>query len=173
MIAEYVVEGVGVFPAGVAYTHPTMGYRTVNLGFGMESMMGDRAGDGFFEPGASDRVDLMENIMHYFGIMVHETAIDDPDRIAVTSLAPASPNPFNPLTTVRYSTASRGHAVIRIYDVAGRLVRTLVDGEVDAGEHAAIWDGRSDSGDRAASGVYFVRMETHGFRAVRKAVLLK
>jgi flagellar hook assembly protein FlgD len=52
-------------------------------------------------------------------------------------------------------------------------VRTLVDGEVDVGEHVAVWDGRTDAGDRAASGVYFVRMETHAFRAVRKAVLLK
>lgn len=173
MIAEYVVEGVGVFPAGVAYTHPDKGYRTVNLGFGMESMMGDRAGDGFFEPGASDRVDLMENIMHYFGIMVHETAIDGPGGTAVTSLGAAHPNPFNPLTTVRYGVASRGRATIAVYDVAGRLVRTLVDGEVDAGEHVAVWDGRTDFGKRAASGVYFVRMEALGFRAVRKAVLLK
>jgi flagellar hook assembly protein FlgD len=48
----------------------------------------------------------------------------------------------------------------RVVDVAGRVVRTLIDRTVERGEHSLIWDGRTDSGERAASGVYFVRLES-------------
>jgi hypothetical protein len=170
LIAEYVDGDMNVHPAGVAYTHPTLGYQTVNLGFGMEYMLGDRIGNGFFYSGAPDRVDLMENILNYFGIMAHATGAD---AAPVTALGRARPNPFNPTTTIEYSTAERARVGIRVYDLAGRLVRTLIDAERGPGEHEAVWDGTTDSGDRAASGVYFVRMETGGFRAAEKLVLLK
>ena len=173
LVAEYVVDGLGTFPAGVAYTHPTMGFQTVNLGFGMESMLGDRMGNGFFSPGAPDRVDLMENILNYFGLLVHATEVDEAHDLAVTSLGRARPNPSNPATTIEYGIAAPGRASLRVYDLAGRLVRTLVDGEAQPGEHRAVWDGTTDSGDRAASGVYFVRMDTGGFSASEKLVLLK
>lgn len=173
LIAEYVVDGVGTFPAGVAYTHPTLGYQTVNLGFGIEFMLGDRMGNGFFLSGAPDRVDLMENIMHYFGIMAHETEIDGPDGALTTALGHARPNPFNPVTTIDYSVAVPGRVALRVYDVAGRLVRTLIDSELEPGEFEAPWDGTTVEGLRAASGVYFVRMESDGFTASEKLVLLK
>ena len=87
-----------------------------------------------------------------------ETNVPDEPALATRLLAP-SPNPFNPATTIAYTLASEGHAAVRVFDAAGRLVCTLVDREHEAGEHATTWDGRTDAGDRAASGVYFVRME--------------
>jgi hypothetical protein len=173
LVAEYMVEGVGTFPAGVAYTHPTMGFQTVNLGFGIESMLGDRMGNGFFWPGAADRIDLIENILNYFGLMVHATEVDEAHDLAVTSLGRPRPNPFNPATTIEYSITAHGRVSLRVYDPPGRLVRTLVDDDLDAGEHRAVWDGTTGEGLRAASGVYFVRMETGGFCASEKLVLLK
>ncbi len=170
-VAEYVRQDMSHWPAGVAYDHPD-GFQTVNLGFGMEFMLGDRMGNGFFLSGAPDRVDLMENIMHYFGIMVHETEVNDTQGIA-TTLGRGRPNPFNPVTTIEHSVARPGRVTLRVYDLAGRIVRTLVDAELEAGEHEAPWDGTTDEGLRAASGVYFVRMETAGFRASEKLVLLK
>ena len=83
------------------------------------------------------------------------------------------PNPFNPKTTVRFDRPEAGPTRISIHDVSGRLVRTLLDGKMPAGRHAVDWDGRSDSGGRVASGVYFIRMRAGGFEARRKAVLLK
>ncbi|MBD3347632.1 MAG: T9SS type A sorting domain-containing protein, partial [Candidatus Eisenbacteria bacterium] len=84
-----------------------------------------------------------------------------------------SPNPFNPVTEVSYGLPSEGRVALRVYDVSGRLVRTLVDGEVDAGYHTVVWDGRDDGGSSVASGVYFCRMEASDYGATTKMVLLK
>jgi flagellar hook assembly protein FlgD len=62
---------------------------------------------------------------------------------------------------------------LAIYNVAGRLVRTLVDGEVDPGYHSVVWDGRDNNGVEVGSGVYFCRMEAEGFDDSTKMVLLK
>lgn len=177
-MAEYVLEDMTVWPAGVAYTHPTMGYQTVNIGFGVECMIGDLRPNGHYTTGAYDRVDFMANIMEYFGKTPTGpgTGAED-DGLFVTGLAHARPNPFNPMTTIEYTAAAPSRVTIRVYDVAGKVVRTLVDSPVEAGPHTAAWDGANDSGQRAASGVYFVRMEAEGpagaFREVRKVVLLK
>jgi subtilisin-like proprotein convertase family protein len=84
-----------------------------------------------------------------------------------------SPNPFNPVTTVSYGSPSDAHVHLAIYNVAGRLVRTLVDREVDPGYHSVVWDGRDNNGVEVGSGVYFCRMEAEGFDASVKMVLLK
>ncbi len=152
-----------------------MEYRTVNLGFGLEFMMDALQPNGFYATGIYDRADFMANILEYFG---KEPAGPGTGVAgtpgAMTRLGLARPNPFNPVTTIEYVLASRGHVTIRVYDPAGRTVRTLVDAAVDAGEHTAIWDGTTDSGDHVASGVYFLRMETdEGYAASGKIVLLK
>ncbi len=177
LVAEYVLEDMTVWPAGVAYTHPTMGYQTVNLGFGMEFMIGDLLPNGHYTTGAYDRVDFMANIMEYFGKepTATPTGAEGADVLA-NHLGHARPNPFNPMTTIEYTVAAPSGVTIRVFDVAGRTVRTLVDAHVAAGRRMATWDGTTDSGERAASGVYFVKMDAHGgdvFRATRKLVLLK
>ncbi len=84
-----------------------------------------------------------------------------------------SPNPFNPVTKVSYGSPSDAHVRLAVYNVAGRLVRTLVDGEVDPGYHSVVWDGRDNNGVEVGSGVYFCRMEAEGFDDSTKMVLLK
>ena len=88
-------------------------------------------------------------------------------------LAQNCPNPFNPVTTVRYGLAEGGRVTLRIYDVTGRVVRTLVDQRQPAGRHAVLWDGRNDAGQRVGSGVYFCRVRSGPFDEKRKLVLLK
>ena len=83
------------------------------------------------------------------------------------------PNPFNPVTTIGYGLAADGRALMRIYDVAGRLVRTLVDQTLPAGSYAAVWDGTNERGGKVATGVYFCRFETEAYTESRKMVLLK
>ena len=70
----------------------------------------------------------------------------------------ASPNPFNPALVLRFRTESAGTVRLRIYDARGRVVRTLVDHALTAGEHAARWDGRDDGGHLMAAGVYLARL---------------
>ena len=167
-----------VWPGGVAYTHPSMGYQTVNLGFGIEFMIGDLMQNGRYTTGCPDRVDIMANIMEYFGREPTGPGTGTDDSVVfMNRLDHARPNPFNPRTTIEYSVAVSGRVTVRIFDCAGRVVRTLVDAEVEAGPHTAAWDGTTDTGQRAASGVYFVKMEAAGhtstFSATRKLVLLK
>jgi len=85
------------------------------------------------------------------------------------------PNPFNAVTTIRYSIAKRGSVKLRIYNVAGQLVSTLVD-EVQAPKpegHIVTWDARNGTGEGVATGVYFCRLETPTGSHTRKIVLLK
>jgi hypothetical protein len=83
------------------------------------------------------------------------------------------PNPFNPSTTIRYQVAQSGPATIRVYDVSGQLVRTLVNRSHDVGSYETRWDGRDERGLSASSGVYFYRLETGRFTQTRRMVLLK
>jgi len=84
------------------------------------------------------------------------------------------PNPFNPMTTIRIDVASGGGKVtLRIFDVGGQLVRTLVDAPMPAGGTSIQWNGRNDGGHRVASGTYFYRLTAPGFEKTRKMVLLK
>jgi hypothetical protein len=120
----------------------------------------------------------MANIMDYFGKPPTATPTGaEEGEVFANRLGHARPNPFNPLTTIEYSLSSPGRVSVRVYDLAGRVVRTLIDSAVDAGPHMAMWDGTTDTGQRAASGVYFVKMEAAGhmdaFHATRKLVLLK
>ncbi len=66
-----------------------------------------------------------------------------------------------------------GRADLAIYDVRGRLVRTLVEAELPAGEHTAYWDGRDARGAAASSGVYIVRLSSAGREATQKIQLMK
>ncbi len=88
-------------------------------------------------------------------------------------LRPNYPNPFNPGTTIPFTLPSAGTVSLAVYDISGRVVRTLAAGTKAAGEHAASWDGRDEGGSPVASGVYFVRIEAGGESAARKILLLK
>ncbi len=124
-------------------------------------------------PEPSTRLEYVTRILEDLGL-TGTTGIDGQIAGRSNWLAQNAPNPFNPATTIRFSVAHEGaHVSLRVYDVAGKLVRELVNGTTPAGEHEARWDGRNASGVPVASGVYFSRMEADGWAASRKMVLLK
>jgi len=82
-----------------------------------------------------------------------------------------APNPFNPRTTLRYELPAGGHVRLDVYDLRGRAVVTLVDGQRTAGAHTVEWTGRDADGRRLASGVYLARLATGGATTTRKLVL--
>jgi len=88
----------------------------------------------------------------------------------------AFPNPFNPQTTIAFTLDHDTRVRLTVHDVRGRVVRTLADGALTAGEHALSWNGRDDAGRVVASGVYFARCQ-RGARGTaadsRRLVLLK
>ena len=84
------------------------------------------------------------------------------------------PNPFNPETTIPYALSSDAIVSLTIYNIAGQVVRKLVDGEaLAAGQYQAMWDGRSESGASVASGMYFYLLHAGDYVAKRKMVLLR
>jgi len=109
--------------------------------------------------------------IHGLGESTNTGAGDAPAR--ATAITAAYPNPFNPSTTVAFTLATAGRAELALYDAAGRRVRTLAGGELAAGEHVAVWDGQTEGGSRAPSGVYFARLTAAGASSVQKLVLVK
>ena len=85
----------------------------------------------------------------------------------------AHPNPFNPQTVVNFVNPRAGDVSLVVYDIQGHLVRTLLSESLDAGEHSRVWDGRTDDGHRAASGVYFARMVAGDDVAIVKLMMVK
>lgn len=95
-------------------------------------------------------------------------------------LAQNYPNPFNPQTTIRYELPERAGITLRIFDVRGRAVKTLIRNKSqEAGSHKVVWHGENDSGQAVSSGVYFTVLHInpanrrHGMRLIRKMTLLK
>jgi subtilisin family serine protease len=87
-------------------------------------------------------------------------------------LAQNVPNPFKPSTSIRFQ-AGGGRTTLRIFDLRGRLVRTLIDQSLPSGSHRAEWDGRDDGGRRVTSGVYLYALAEGGRSAQRRMVLVR
>jgi hypothetical protein len=84
-----------------------------------------------------------------------------------------SPNPFNPSTNIAYDLSKPSQVRLTIYDVAGRVVRNLVDEHIDAGSHDVQWDGINNDGEAVTSGVYFYLLEADDFRQSQRMMLVK
>lgn len=99
---------------------------------------------------------------------------DLPDPSA--TLAQNSPNPFNPSTRIAFVVPDRGAPLpvsLRIYDLGGRLVRTLRQGDLPPGGYTATWDGRDENGLAAASGVYVYRLRAGPVTVSREMTLVR
>ncbi len=90
-----------------------------------------------------------------------------------TELRPNVPNPFNPRTTIHFVVGQEGPVKVRVFDVSGRLVRTLVDETMNAGAKAIDWDGTDDSGRQVSSGTYLMRLSTVDAQQSRTMLLVK
>lgn len=93
--------------------------------------------------------------------------------LAALALAPAAPTPFTASTRLDFTLPQRGFAQVAVYDVAGRLVTTLFEGETEAGVHSAIWNGRMADGRLAPAGVYHGVLRTAAGRVTRNLVLAR
>jgi hypothetical protein len=106
------------------------------------------------------------------------TAVGENPALPVTSgLEQNYPNPFNPSTRIDFALAQAGTVRLTVYDILGREVKRIVQGELPAGKHSAIWDGTDNRGEKMASGVYFYRLQVDGkadsFSKMRRMLLIK
>lgn len=92
---------------------------------------------------------------------------------ALTQLLGNYPNPFNPTTTIAFNLAGPQIVHLGIFDVSGRLVRTLVNGDVAGGRYAILWDGRDEAGQAVGSGVYYYRLDAGLTRQTKSMVMTK
>ncbi len=127
-----------------------------------------------YEPGANASGTLYFDdlrVAEFSAVGVEESALSQPQHF---SLQQNYPNPFNPSTKIRYSVPEGMHGVtVRIFDLLGRPIRTLVDSRQAGGEYAIIWDGRGDDGSLAASGVYLYQIRIPSHVETKRMVLIK
>ena len=145
--------------------------RTMWFSFGFQYIR-DAAGDML-----PVRVELAHDVFTWMAIGCNEPGCDErlspADVPSAYRLAQNFPNPFNPSTTIKYDMKEKGLVTLKIYNVAGQLVRTLLNGVRDAGTYSLAWDGRNNLGTAVASGIYFYKMETREFSATKKMVILR
>jgi flagellar hook assembly protein FlgD len=94
-------------------------------------------------------------------------------RALTFELEPNVPNPFNPSTRIAFTLPAAERAIVRIYDVRGARVATLLDSRLGAGRHEVDWDGVDEAGARVASGTYFLSLAAGKRTISRKMVLVK
>jgi hypothetical protein len=126
--------------------------------------------------------DLVEGLVRDFAFVTEGQYGTDRDDYGQQPVAPPGavadvrvfPNPFVASTTIRFDVPAPGGRVsVRVYDLSGRLVRTLGDDDLGPGSYELGWDARNEGGNRVAAGVYFYRIELSGAALQRKLVVLR
>jgi len=110
-----------------------------------------------------------------FGTVV--SVEDEPDKktsLPVTyELYPNYPNPFNAGTVITFDLPRAERVAVKIYDVLGREVHTLLDGVIEAGRHKITWNGTNKKGEALPTGIYIYQMKAGSFTSTRKLLLLR
>ena len=83
------------------------------------------------------------------------------------------PNPLSRMTAIRYELPRKMHVSLKVYNLAGQEIKTLVDGDMEAGVRAVYWNGRSDDNRKVANGVYFYRIEAQGYSETRRMIVVR
>ena len=115
-------------------------------------------------------------ILDAFGSLSYLASFDVLDLIPVPlvfELKNNYPNPFNPTTTIEYALPHTELVRIDIVNVLGQIVTTLVNGEVQAGFHTVVWNGKNTFGSPVASGIYLYKIKAGTFTSVKRLTLLK
>jgi len=104
------------------------------------------------------------------------SAVEDPEGAAgvidAIHLFQNLPNPFSPETRIAFELPQAGEVELRIYNLEGRLVRTLMQGELGSGRHELRWGGLDDAGRKVAGGIYFYGLRAPGIEESRRMILL-
>ncbi len=179
-------EGVLVHAEDCSVEDADLGYGewAITNGTAADTCRVDDLGNYDYVPVVGDNVYVIGIVQYSYGdykiqprdnadIAANPVGIDDGLTEARFGLSQNAPNPFNPITEIAFSVPRETDVELAIYDVTGRRVATLVDDTLEGGVHRAVWNGRGDTGEQVASGVYFYRLMAGGEMVSRKMVLLK
>lgn len=120
------------------------------------------------------------NLLAYLGFwypgIVTGIAEDKSDEIInsntlITKLFKAKPNPFRTQTEIRYSLAAAEKVSLFIYDISGRIVKSLVNGKINPGIYSINWNGKNDRGQQVSAGIYFYQLKTKDYTKTNKILL--
>jgi len=117
--------------------------------------------------------ELLDNVDAANAAYNPSSPVSDNSPVKLFRLAQNHPNPFNPSTSIKYSVAREGHVDLGIYDLSGRLIRTLVSETRGSGDYTVTWDGKNASGGGVPSGMYFYKFSSGGESTSRKMTLVK
>jgi hypothetical protein len=159
----------------LAYHHDELGELVVEKAF----LKKDGVKNAYFDLSSLDRSNAL--------IEINYVAYDDSNRVIARGMQTINiiaipdefalhqnyPNPFNPTTRINYDVPEMGLTDIRLYDLMGREVRTLMNRELAAGYHTLTWDGKNNKGQLASAGIYFCQLRARGFTKTLKMMLLK
>ena len=126
-----------------------------------------------FQGNRNPFIDHPEFVSYIFEGVIAGVADGLPGRGPAAAIVGVYPNPFNPLTTIDFSLTRSGPVRVEIFAVDGKLVRTLLSDDREAGDYQVRWDGLGNSGSRAPSGAYFCRVQGAGDADTRPLLLLK
>ncbi len=151
-------------------------FRVVTFGFGFEAINPEM--DIYVGQSLSKPRSVMQKVLNWLrGYSdVEESEHESANLPKILNLGQNYPNPFNPATSIQYTVDSRHkilHATLKIYNIKGQLVKTLVDEETIPGTHSVVWDGKDQEGNEVSSGIYFYRLKAGDQSEVKKMVLLK
>jgi len=167
---QHVTTGGGGAPLHV----PNLGYPNVVTGASAYHYCDIEVGDGTLSFAA---VSISGDTLDAFTVEGTVTAVEQQPKgptVREFALYDARPNPFNPTTVIRYDVPAGGGAVsLRVYDVRGRHIRTLVHGNMTSGQKSATWNAKDTRGNPVSSGIYFYLLRAGGTTLTKKMILLK
>jgi hypothetical protein len=188
--ADLTVNGVvkGGFITEMSYTFPIFSDTSaglVNSVYGPYSYKGDGVlAEVYFTANrtgafSADMLPILKAQLVNSEIMSVDLAPDAPTGVEVVD-APAEfvlsqnfPNPFNPTTMINFTIPASGNVDVKVYDILGRQVRTLVSGVYQPGNYSVMWDARDESGNMVSNGVYFYTIRAKNFSSTRKMMFMK
>lgn len=155
-------DSLGIYPFALSATSPCIDTGTLNLPAGIALPQFDLAGNPRIY---GNTIDMGAYEWQGTGI-INELEV-------ISSKLINFPNPFNPTTTIEFSIKNDSEVNISIFNIKGQKVKTLVNQDIEVGNHIVVWGGDDNSGKPVSSGVYFYKMNTEKYQETRKMILMK
>jgi Tol biopolymer transport system component len=172
--------GVGLLDIYVSDWQDTIWSPAVNLGPPVNTNMWDNgpsiSSDGmrlYFASGRGGDFPADQDLWVSEWVTGVEEESDFRFKIADYRLMQNVPNPTISTALIRYSLSTTGNVRLKVYDITGKLVRTLVDGKQKVGNYEIKWDGRNERGEEVRSGIYFYRLSMDDFREIQKMIMIR